>query len=170
MIFITVGTQLPFDRMLTYVAQWLEKSGYTGSVVAQVGEESHFESDSMVIYKTLSSDQYYQLFSQAEVVVSHAGMGSILSCLDNQKRGVFLPREFAYSEHRNDHQLDTANAFANQYPSLTFCFDRNAFHAALDACVAQAANGIPIAAFDNTSDNTLGRRIGAYLGLGSVNE
>ena len=74
MIFITVGTQLPFDRMLTYIAQWLEKSGYTGNVVAQVGEESHFESDSMVIYKTLSSDQYYQLFSQAEVVVSHAGM------------------------------------------------------------------------------------------------
>ncbi|WP_030071883.1 glycosyltransferase [Halomonas alkaliantarctica] len=170
MIFITVGTQLPFERMLTYVSQWLEKSGYTGNVVAQVGEESGFESDRMVVYKTLSNNQYYHWFSQAEVIVSHAGMGTILSCLDSRKRGVFLPREFAYSEHRNDHQLDTANAFANQYPSLRFCFDRSAFHAALDACVAQAADSIPVVSGDTASDNALGQRIGAYLGLRSINE
>jgi UDP-N-acetylglucosamine transferase subunit ALG13 len=163
MIFITVGTQLPFDRLLNNVADWRERSGYSGDIVAQVGEESHFAHPDMQIVKTLSSDEYYHWFCQAQGIVSHAGMGSILSCLEHGKRGVFMPRQYALGEHRNDHQRDTARAFTGQYPSLAFCDDAPALFNALDALLSAPTDAEPIE--QTSQNNTLGRRIAEHLGV-----
>lgn len=163
MIFITVGTQLPFDRLLKHFAEWRDQRGYSGKVVAQVGEDSRFVHPDMQLFKTLSSDEYYHWFCQAQGIVSHAGMGSILSCLDHGKRGVFMPRQYALGEHRNDHQRDTAQAFAGQYPSLAFCEDKQALFNALDTLVHAPVGAEPL---ERTSqDNALGRRIAEHLGL-----
>ncbi|MBZ5486433.1 glycosyl transferase family 28 [Halomonas aquamarina] len=162
MIFITVGTQLPFDRLLEYFADWQSEAEYKGKVVAQVGQGSRFSSSSMEIYQNLSSDEYYHWFRQAEGIVSHTGMGSILSCLDYGKRGVFLAREYSLSEHRNDHQLDTTKAFENRYPSLAFCTQKEAFHAALDELVRAKDEPLEPAQSEN---GMLGCQIADYLGL-----
>ncbi|MDQ7727264.1 glycosyltransferase [Halomonas sp. SpR8] len=163
MIFITVGTQLPFDRLLEYFSDWQKNAGYTGKVVAQVGIGSRFTSNQVEMVETLTSEQYYQWFSQAEGVVSHAGMGSILSCLDYGKRGVFLPRQYTLNEHRNDHQLDTATAFKEKYPTLTFCADKQAFFIAMDALIDAENNTVsPISPQLN---DELGRNIADYLGF-----
>lgn len=165
MIFITVGTQLPFDRLLETFVEWFDISGYAGEVVAQVGEESQFTHPDMKVFKTLSSDEYYQWFCQAQGVVSHAGMGGILSCLDHGKRGVFLPRQYALAEHRNDHQLDTAKAFAGQYPTLAFCLDKQAFFSALDALVS--SNTARQTPGPQSQNHALGQHIVEHLGLKS---
>lgn len=163
MIFITVGTQLPFDRLLETFAEWRDTSSYTGEVVAQVGEGSQFTHPDMTIFKTLSSDEYYYWFCQAQGIVSHAGMGSILSCLDHGKRGVFLPRQYVLAEHRNDHQLDTAKAFTGQYPTLAFCSDKQAFFNALDELIKPDAKFQPLG--QQRQNNALGHHIAEHLGL-----
>lgn len=163
MIFITVGTQLPFDRLLEYFDEWRTEVGYTGKVVAQIGEDSHFSSPLIEIFKTLSSEQYYYWFCQADGIVSHTGMGSILSCLDHDKRGVFLPRQYALGEHRNDHQLDTAQAFAGKYPTLEFCADKPAFFSALNKLIA--THDSQVATVDKESSSELGNNIATYLGI-----
>lgn len=163
MIFITVGTQLPFDRLLESFAEWRNSRGYSGQVVAQVGEESRFTHPEMQVVKTLSSEEYYHWFCQAQGIVSHAGMGSILSCLDHSKRGVFMPRQYALGEHRNDHQLDTAKAFNGQYPSLAFCSDKQALFTALDGLIDATTEQEPLSQPNQNSE--LGRRIAEYLGL-----
>lgn len=163
MIFITVGTQLPFDRLLETFAEWCDTSGYAGEVIAQVGEDSQFTHPDMKVFTTLSSEEYYHWFCQAQGIVSHAGMGSILSCLDHGKRGVFLPRQYALAEHRNDHQLDTAKAFAGQYPTLSFCSDKQSFFAALDALTKPGA--LHHTASQQDQSNALGRNIADYLKL-----
>lgn len=163
MIFITVGTQLPFDRLLEYFDEWRAGVGYTGKVVAQIGEGSHFGSPSIEVFKTLSSEQYYHWFCEADGIVSHAGMGSILSCLDHNKRGVFLPRQYALGEHRNDHQLDTAQAFAGKYPTLEFCADKVAFFSALNKLLDTRTP--QVATVDKVSSNELGDKISTYLGI-----
>lgn len=163
MIFITVGTQLPFDRLLESFAEWKASSGYSGEVIAQVGMGSHFTHPDMTIVNTLSSDEYYHWFCQAQGIVSHAGMGSILSCLEHGKRGVFMPRQYALGEHRNDHQRDTASAFAGQYPSLAFCYDKQAFFSALDVWQRQEANDC--CARDKSESGVLGVNIANYLKL-----
>lgn len=164
MIFITVGTQLPFDRLMNLFTEWQEYSGYAGDVVAQVGEGSHFTSSRIKVIDSLSSDQYYHWFSRADGVVSHAGMGSILSCLDYSKRGVFLPRKYALGEHRNDHQLDTVNAFERQYETLYFCTDKESFFNAMNVLVENI--GIEVQPMVPKNESKLGKNIAAYLGLG----
>ncbi|MFC7367399.1 glycosyltransferase [Vreelandella zhaodongensis] len=163
MIFITVGTQLPFDRLLEYFDEWRNQVGYAGKVVAQVGEGSQFSSPTIEMFETLSSEEYYQWFCQADGVVSHAGMGSILSCLDHRKRGVFLPRQHALGEHRNDHQRDTAEAFEGKYPSLVFCTEKEAFFNALTSLVD--ASQSPVDSTSVETNNELGSNIATYLGL-----
>ncbi len=163
MIFITVGTQLPFDRLMEYFAEWYERSEYKGKVIAQVGENSKFQNSKFEIVESLTSDQYYRWFTQADGIVSHAGMGSILSCLEYGKRGVFLPRKYALAEHRNDHQLDTANAFKEEYATLTFCSDKLAFFDAMDSLMENVGTEVLLA--EPQVQSELGQNIAKYLGL-----
>lgn len=105
MIFITVGTQLPFDRMIQALDQHFEHSDQ--KVFAQIGETSYrpvnIESASFI--SPAEAESYFQ---QASVIIAHAGMGSILTALKYQKPIIVMPRKASLGEHRNEHQLATA--------------------------------------------------------------
>lgn len=105
MIFVTVGTQLPFPRLIEAMdnlAADLEEP-----VIAQTGpfagEVAHMEAS-----ENLQPSDFEQNFKAARLVVAHAGIGSILSAKRYGKPLVILPRRVAFGEHRNDHQLATA--------------------------------------------------------------
>ena len=48
------------------------------------------------------------LFQRAQLIVSHAGMGSVLTALRFRKPVIIFPRRASLGEHRNEHQLATA--------------------------------------------------------------
>jgi len=108
LIFVTVGTQLPFDRMVGAVDLWAAQNGE--EVFAQTGPTSrefpHIRHESFL--DPIAFDQH---FSDARLIIAHAGMGSILSALAYGKPIVIIPRKAASGEHRNDHQLATARRF-----------------------------------------------------------
>ena len=105
MIFVTVGTQLPFPRLIAAMDEWAAQSDE--EVVAQVGPDT--EPRNHVTVKTsLTPDQFSDHFQTARVVVAHAGIGTILSAKRFGKPLVILPRRFQLGEHRNDHQMATA--------------------------------------------------------------
>lgn len=108
MIYVTVGTQLAFDRMVGVVNDWAILAEV--SVVAQTGptDSTFSRIDSQHFYSPSESSA---LFSKAEVIVSHAGMGSILTACELGKPLIIFPRRFELGEHRNDHQLATAKKF-----------------------------------------------------------
>ncbi|MGR3584931.1 MAG: glycosyltransferase [Pseudooceanicola nanhaiensis] len=107
MIFVTVGTQLPFDRLIAAMDAYAARSGE--EVIAQVGGEggswAHLDSRAM-----LEPSEFVKLFGRARVVVGHAGVGTILSAKRYRRPLVVLPRRLIYGEHRNDHQLAMARA------------------------------------------------------------
>lgn len=106
MIFVTVGTQLAFDRLVTAVDEWAGQATPL-RVFAQVGPSNR--SFRNLEYKSfVSPHEADKLFRNAEIVVSHAGMGSILTALKYRKPIVILPRRASLGEHRNEHQLATA--------------------------------------------------------------
>ncbi len=109
MIFLTVGTQFPFDRLVRVVDEWAGRTGRT-DVVAQTGPARytprHLQHQSFI---TPAEFARYSL--EAELIVSHAGMGTILSALSKGKPILVMPRLAAFGEHRNDHQLATAKRF-----------------------------------------------------------
>lgn len=111
MIFVTVGTQLPFDRMLSLVDQYLEYNDM--EVYAQIGESKYIPKN-YKFTKYLSREEFTQQVTKSEAIISHAGMGTIISAHDFSKPFLGCPRQLQFGEHRNDHQLATMKKFSNR--------------------------------------------------------
>lgn len=110
MIFVTVGTDLPFDRLVRVVDQWAQANGRK-DVFAQIGETS-WQPSYIPFSKFLQPVEFSQRFAQATMIVSHAGMGTILSALQGEKPILVMPRRATLGEQRNEHQLATAQRLA----------------------------------------------------------
>ncbi len=108
MIFVTVGTQLPFDRMLAIVDTWAQQ--VPTKVFAQTGPAAR-SFEYLECAEFLAPAEFDQRFSEASLVVAHAGMGSILTALSYGKPLIIVPRRADLGEHRNDHQMATAQKF-----------------------------------------------------------
>ena len=109
MILVTVGTQLPFDRLVRAVDEWAGKNGRT-DVVAQIGRSS-YKPRNLKFYEALTPSEFDDLLSQADFIVSHAGIGTIIGALDQGKPIVVMPRMSKLKEQRTDHQIATADKF-----------------------------------------------------------
>lgn len=104
-IFVTVGTELPFDRLVGTVDEWASRT-QTADVVAQIGHTDR-PPRAIAWVASLEPSEFRQLWDSAAFVVAHAGMGTILTALETGKRLVVMPRRADLGEHRNDHQLAT---------------------------------------------------------------
>ncbi len=51
------------------------------------------------------------MFEQAEIIVAHAGMGTIITAVEFKKPLVVMPKRAALGEQRNEHQLATVREF-----------------------------------------------------------
>ena len=107
MIFVTVGSELPFDRLLNVVDKWAATT--QKKVVAQVGSTQHPPKNIMKWDQFISQTEFLDHIVHSDVIVAHAGMGSILMAMQNQKPIIIMPRRAKYRETRNDHQVATAN-------------------------------------------------------------
>ena len=112
MIFVTVGTQGQFDRLIRTVDRWAGLRGRT-DVFAQTGPSAyrpiHIRSKPFI-----DPIEFRQHVELASLVIAHAGMGSIITALELGKRIIVMPRRADLGEHRNDHQVATAKRFAAQ--------------------------------------------------------
>lgn len=107
MIFVTVGTQLPFDRLIDAMQDYAAAQGE--EVVAQTGHvPSGDRWPALDARAALSPDQFGDLMRTARIVVGHAGIGTVLSATRFARPLVILPRRADLGEHRNDHQMATA--------------------------------------------------------------
>jgi UDP-N-acetylglucosamine transferase subunit ALG13 len=120
MIFVTVGTQLSFDRMVRTIDQWAGEHSY-GDAFAQIGP-AKYRPKRIPWAEFLDADEFRRKIEQADLVVAHAGMGSILTALELGKPIIVMPRLAAFREHRNDHQLATAKRLLAQ-GRVTVAFD-----------------------------------------------
>lgn len=104
MILVTTGTNAPaFDRLLEAVAL-LEG---TEDIVVQHGP-STIRPTGATCVDYVSFDRFVELVRDARVVVTHAGVGSILVSLMNGRRPVVVPRRAHLGEHVDDHQIELA--------------------------------------------------------------
>jgi len=109
LIFVVTGTQAPFDRLLHLIDNWsLKQDNY--EVIAQTAN-SNVNFKNMQCYDFLEPDIFDNIYKKADVIIGHAGIGTIIKALENRKKLVVFPRLVKYNEHRNDHQLHTAKGF-----------------------------------------------------------
>ena len=106
MIFVTVGTDLPFDRMVKVVDEWAAARGRM-DVFAQIGVGG-WQPKSISFAEVLNPVEFTKRFTAASVIVGHAGMGTILSALHHGKPILVMPKKASLKEQRNEHQMATA--------------------------------------------------------------
>lgn len=142
MIFCTVGTQLPFDRLVDYLIRWQESSEYK-DIIFQVGNSHQYlPTDGYQI--SISEPLFSEIFDKANVIVSHAGMGNIIRALDLNKAIIVVPRQASLGEHINDHQQDTTNSLIG-LPNLFPANNYDQFCAAME----KAENYISVSVSNN---------------------
>jgi UDP-N-acetylglucosamine transferase subunit ALG13 len=108
MIFVTVGTnEARFDRLLQAVAALTTEE----EIVVQHGS-SQVRPANAELHDFLPFERMVELIVRARVVVTHAGVGSIMVALGNGKRPVAVPRLKAFGEAVDDHQLAFGRRFA----------------------------------------------------------
>ena len=109
MIFVTVGAQMPFDRMVRAVDDWA-RARDRSDVLAQIGPADYVPSH-VPYTRFLEPPDFARTYQDAKVIVAHAGTGSILQALELGKPILVMPRRAAMRETRNDHQVATAERF-----------------------------------------------------------
>lgn len=110
MIFLTVGTLFPFDRLVKAVDDAVANGKITEKVFAQIGTGGK-KPNNIESVETLDKDFFDKIISECSCMISHAGMGSIQAALHWEKPLLVMPRLHKFSEHINDHQVATAIKF-----------------------------------------------------------
>jgi UDP-N-acetylglucosamine transferase subunit ALG13 len=107
-IFVTVGTDsTPFDRLLS-AADELD----TGDdIIVQCGP-SLVRPRRASCVDFLSFDRLVEHVQRARLVITHAGVGSIMVCLAHGKSPIVVPRLVRFGEAVDDHQLTLARRLA----------------------------------------------------------
>jgi UDP-N-acetylglucosamine transferase subunit ALG13 len=141
MILLTVGSQLPFDRLVRAVDVWCGGTGRV-DVFAQIGEPDTqgYRPKNFAWHTFVAPSVLDERMRQAELIVAHAGMGSIISALKYRKPIVIMPRRAVLGEHRNDHQHATAIRFADRR-GIFVAEDETALPAAIGRALAYGASG-----------------------------
>lgn len=109
-IFLSVGTHAQqFNRLLEEMDSLIENGKINAEVFAQTGNSSYVP-ENFAFKKFLSEEEFNEKLGWADIVVSHAGAGTIISAMLKGKKLVIVPRMKKFLEHTNDHQLDLAEA------------------------------------------------------------
>ncbi len=106
MIFVSTGTQLPFDRLIEMVDRIAGELDEEIVVQAKPGKykPSHFK-----LLDLIPTKEFDEYAKRSRLIVAHAGMGIIITAMRLGKPILVLPRLASLGEHRNEHQTSTAN-------------------------------------------------------------
>ena len=115
MIFLTVGSEIAFDRIVQAVDTWCGNS-HRNAVFGQIADPGPdgYRPENFKWKEFVSPDEYRRLYDEAELIIAHAGMGSIITALVKAKPILIMPRRVVLHETRNDHQVATAKIFSKR--------------------------------------------------------
>ena len=110
MIFLTVGTLFPFDRLVRAVDEAVAGGVIEQTVFGQIGR-TNFSPKNIEYVEVIDKRTFDNKVAEADYIISHAGIGNITKALENGKPTLVMPRMKRYKEHVNDHQVATARKF-----------------------------------------------------------
>lgn len=119
MIFVSLGTQdKPFNRIIDYVISLKEnlKELKSEKIIIQLGQTKLLKSDNeriknlenIIIYDMLKPEKMKDIIKDSDIIITHAGVGTIMECLEMDKEIIVVPRKVENLEHVNNHQEEIA--------------------------------------------------------------
>lgn len=107
MILVTLGTQKQqFTRLLDYI----EESYINDEIIVQAGY-TEYRSSKMKIFDFIDYDEMNKYLDNADLIITHAGTGSIVSALQKNKKVIACARKSEYQEHVDNHQEEIVSVF-----------------------------------------------------------
>ena len=114
MILVMLGTQNnSFHRLLEEVEKNIENGTIQEDVIVQAGY-TKYESQNMKIIDFVSNNEIEKLELQADYIITHGGVGSIINSIEKGKKVIAVPRKHEYGEHVNNHQIQIIKDFTDK--------------------------------------------------------
>lgn len=110
MIFVTLGTQ---DKKFKRLLDAVENLNIDEKIIAQVGS-TQYKSKKMEVHEFISQEQFEKYMKEARIIITHAGVGTIIYGLKLGKTMIVAARRKEYKEHVNDHQMQILETFSKE--------------------------------------------------------
>lgn len=111
MILVLLGTfYIEFPRPIIAIEKLLKEGKLNEEVIVQNGY-TQYQSDYLKLQPFLDHDTLDKLYSDARIIITHAGTGSIMKGVKMGKKMISVPRLHKYGEHIDDHQIEIHNEF-----------------------------------------------------------
>ena len=121
MILVTLGTQdKSFKRLLDAIQNEIDNGNIKDRVVVQKGY-TNFASDNMELFDLIPMEKFDELIDSCDILITHGGVGSIITGLKHNKKVIAAARLAKYGEHTNDHQLQIIDNFSKLGELLEKC-------------------------------------------------
>ena len=112
MIFVCIGSRdYQFDRLLKALDELVAAGELTEEIFAQIGQ-SRYVPKHYAFQRYLDRDTFAAYQQKAELIISHAGVGTLLSALKMGKSVIAVPRYEKFGEHIDDHQTQIAEVLS----------------------------------------------------------
>lgn len=120
MILVTLGTQdKEFKRLLENIDKEVKKGAIKEKIVVQAGY-TKYKSKNMEIIDYIPVEDFDNYIKKCDLLITHGGVGSIITGLKNNKKVIACARLKKYGEHTNDHQLQIIENFSNEGYILSY--------------------------------------------------
>lgn len=111
-IFVIVGSTYPFDRLIKEIDKVNKKKEL--DIFAQIGETKYLPKNIKFV-KFLEQDNIIKKIKKSDIIITHAGIGTIIDVLSLNKKLVLFPRLKKYDEAIDDHQIEICKAFEDKF-------------------------------------------------------
>ena len=114
MICVSTGSQkVPFDRLIREIDRLKGEGIIRDEVTAQIGAAT-YEPKHLNWQRCMDKRDFDKAIGECDLLVTHAGEGSIMTGLLKGKKVIAVPRYAKFGEHVSDHQLEIARALEKQ--------------------------------------------------------
>lgn len=111
MILVTLGTQdKSFERLLKALDKAVAKGKIKEKIIVQAGC-TEYKSKNMEIFDLTSPEELDKLVKKCSLLITHGGVGSILTGIKYNKPIIAAARLSEYREHTNNHQKQIIKEF-----------------------------------------------------------
>ena len=111
MILVTLGTNdKSFTRLLDGIHHAIEEGIIQEEVIVQAGY-TKYQDVKMNIHSSFEREEFERFIDEARILITHGGVGTIMTALKKKKKILAAARLSQYHEHVNDHQTQLLDAF-----------------------------------------------------------
>lgn len=112
MVFVSLGTQdKSFYRLVEKIEELKKENKIKEDIVVQLGS-TKYSSNYMKCINFISIEEFDKYLKDCSYLITHGGVGTILTALKYNKKVIAIPRLKKYEEHVNDHQLELIDSLS----------------------------------------------------------